>query len=331
MEITTYAPVLIPTLNRYDKFKVCLESLERCTWADRTIVYVAVDFPPSDKYKEGWEKICSYLEQKINSNKFKELNVAYRDHNCGVGKKESNSSISFKEIRKNHDRFIFSEDDNEFSPNFLMYMNYALEKYKDDDRVFRVVGYNFDNDYPASFNGEYYLEQYQYYPWGDGRWVGKLQSRYRYYKLDYLKSIVKDKQKRELLLKKHPHTLEAIFTMLKKRTIQGDAIFECFMFLDDKYIVCPRISKVRNHGNDESGVNFKGKNERISTYFSQQPIDERIFFEWDDNETILERKDVKQKFEIKRPWYRQLAKRVILHLDTFLLVHFDYLPSTRYI
>ncbi len=53
MEITTYAPVLIPTLNRYEHFKRCLESLELCTGADKTDVYVGLDFPPSEKYHKG--------------------------------------------------------------------------------------------------------------------------------------------------------------------------------------------------------------------------------------------------------------------------------------
>ena len=66
MEIKTYAPVLIPTLNRYEHFKRCLESLEKCTGAEHTEIFVALDYPPSEKYKEGWSKICKYLEEKNN-------------------------------------------------------------------------------------------------------------------------------------------------------------------------------------------------------------------------------------------------------------------------
>lgn len=35
MEIKQYAPVVIPTLNRYDHFKACLESLEKCRGVDK--------------------------------------------------------------------------------------------------------------------------------------------------------------------------------------------------------------------------------------------------------------------------------------------------------
>lgn len=64
MEIKQYAPVLIPTLNRYEHFKRCLESLERCTGADMTDVYVGLDYPTSDKYRKGWQKIDLFLKEK---------------------------------------------------------------------------------------------------------------------------------------------------------------------------------------------------------------------------------------------------------------------------
>lgn len=57
-----YAPVIIPTLNRYDHFIKCLESLEKCSGAEYTEVFVALDFPPSNKYIEGWKKWMSIYQ-----------------------------------------------------------------------------------------------------------------------------------------------------------------------------------------------------------------------------------------------------------------------------
>ena len=48
-----YSPVIITTLNRHEHFRQCLESLERCTDADKTNVYVALDYPPSERYMDG--------------------------------------------------------------------------------------------------------------------------------------------------------------------------------------------------------------------------------------------------------------------------------------
>ena len=59
-----YAPVVIPTLNRYEHLKQCLESLEKCTGAEYTDVYIGVDYPPNDRYVEGWKKVDAYLQEK---------------------------------------------------------------------------------------------------------------------------------------------------------------------------------------------------------------------------------------------------------------------------
>ena len=142
---------------------------------------------------------------------------------------------------------------------------------------------------------------------------------------------MKDKEKRKQINKKNPHTLEALFTMLKRNTSQADALFECYMFLENKYIVYPRLSKVRNYGNDDSGFHFKRYNKKIDEYFSNQLIDDRNYIKWNDKEFILERSEIKQNFQMKRPWYRQLYKSIILRLDTFLLVYFDFIPKSRYL
>ena len=114
--ITTYAPVIIPTLNRNVHFERCLESLERCSGADQTEVYVALDYPPSEKYKEGWKKIDDYLRLKESQNGFKKLHVIRRDRNYGICHENGNYETLIREIKKSYDRYILSEDDNEFSP-----------------------------------------------------------------------------------------------------------------------------------------------------------------------------------------------------------------------
>lgn len=54
-----YAPVIIPTLNRIEHLKRCIESLEKNTGADKTEVFVSLDFPPSDKYLQGYECVLT--------------------------------------------------------------------------------------------------------------------------------------------------------------------------------------------------------------------------------------------------------------------------------
>ena len=78
-----YAPVLIPTLNRYEHLRQCLESLSKCTLAEETEVYIALDYPPSDKYVEGWQKTRGYLYSIGNMN-FKKIHLIERTENYGT-------------------------------------------------------------------------------------------------------------------------------------------------------------------------------------------------------------------------------------------------------
>lgn len=45
-----YAPVCIPTLNRYEHLKELIESLQRNPWAQYTDLFIGLDFPPGEKY-----------------------------------------------------------------------------------------------------------------------------------------------------------------------------------------------------------------------------------------------------------------------------------------
>ena len=59
--LTVYAPVIIPTCNRYEHLRECVESLAECTHADKTELIISVDFPPDESYADGWNKVREYV------------------------------------------------------------------------------------------------------------------------------------------------------------------------------------------------------------------------------------------------------------------------------
>lgn len=260
--INIFAPVIIPTLNRYDHFRQCLDSLEQCTGASNTEVYVGLDFPPSDKYKAGWEKIDLYLREKEQRNGFLRLVVFRRDHNCGIGNPSSNSALLSNYISENYDRYIFTEDDNVFSPNFLEYINKGLEKFKDNDEVYAICGYS----HPYSFkhgDNTYFYHQTDMSAWGYGVWSMKMKK---------LNSDIKDFHffKNSLSLKNVKKIyrfglnklylylcLSTTYSMKKERITDG--IISVYLQLKDYYIVMPTFTKVRNIGWDNAGQSFEKK------------------------------------------------------------------------
>ena len=53
MKSKSMYPILIPTLDRYEHFKKCIESLAKNTHANKTELVIGLDYPPSEKYMDG--------------------------------------------------------------------------------------------------------------------------------------------------------------------------------------------------------------------------------------------------------------------------------------
>lgn len=272
METRIYAPIVIPTLNRFEHFRCCLESLERCTGADQTDVFVGLDYPPSEKYVEGWKKIDAYLLEKEKKNGFRNLYVTRRNHNCGVKGLNSNYCLLLNEVKTISDRFISTEDDNEFSPNFLMYMNWALNEYKDDESIYAICGFK-RIDTRGLRNNVYKYPRFN--AWGFGQWFKTREKLDKYRNLSYLKGIL-DKMSIWSVFTSDVYKGCSIISMLKEGVVYGDALPK-FLPKDEQFCLFPKLSMVRNHGHD--GLGLHGGTEGLRKMYESLQIDESDQFE----------------------------------------------------
>jgi len=277
MEIKQYAPVIIPTLNRYDHFRQCLESLEKCTGADKTDVYVALDYPPSEKYVEGWKKNDSYLAEKEKLHRFKSLTVYRRETNYFFSGK-GNSTTAIKDATKNCDSYIFSEDDNVFSPNFLEYINKGLEKFKDDKSVFAINGYC--HPYPIKTQGNTFFRQnVDFSAWGYGIWKDREDMLSQWsspvlfrekFSLTVLKKLVQNGYNRA------NRFLGICYS--KSDVVLNDNGCSIYMAVNDMDVIMPTLSLVKNMGWDGSGIHCDSRN--LEGVHSSQRISEKSEFEF---------------------------------------------------
>lgn len=278
MEIKQYAPVIIPTLNRYNHFKRCLESLERCTGADKTDVYVGLDYPPTEKYVEGWKKIDAYLVEKEKIHGFNNLFVRRRKKNCGVGNPNSNTALLRKEIENNVEYYICTEDDNEFSPNFLEYMNKGLELYKDTPNIMLISGYSYPSVEEMSFSNNVVAAK-KAAAWGFGRWTGKTTPHQVVGGATYRDNVLKSWRKSLILFWKRPVSLNTFLSMKFRNKLYGDCLYSASFVLEGLYCIFPKISKVRNWGHDGSGVHCDSTDTEM---YIKQRIDTDNHFEYDE-------------------------------------------------
>ena len=156
-----YYPVIIPTLNRYEHFKECVESLAACTHANLTELVIGLDYPPEEKYISGWQKIKDYIPTITG---FKKVTVFEANHNLGASE---NSSVLINSVIKNNKAYIYSEDDNVFSPCFLDFMNKALDYYMNDKKVLAVSGYMIPSKWSFDFDATV-SHFYDFTAWGIG-------------------------------------------------------------------------------------------------------------------------------------------------------------------
>ena len=296
-----YAPVMIPTLCRSEHFIRCVESLKRNSWAEYTDMYIALDYPAKDEHWNGYREICSYLE-KSDFTMFAFFHVIKRETNYGSGK---NSREMREYLFQRYDCVIRTDDDVEFSPNFLEYMDKALERYRDDDKVIAVSGYSYPVEWDVSQGSNTMLENIVAPMWGTGFWREK-------YEMvdDYIRSggLIHDFARACQMGKYKEMTSAAWIDYAVSATgrhpyeslvcSMSDIALRIYLGVKDCYVIAPTISKSRNWGFDGSGVfcpriseSRKGKCSRDYLY-KEQPIDEKNDFE------IVP--DVKQNFKENR-------------------------------
>lgn len=276
-----YAPVIIPTLNRHEHFKKCLESLEACTGADCTDVYIALDYPPSEKYVDGWKKNDGYLREKEASNSFRSLTIYRRKTNYFFSGK-GNATSAINDLPENVDRYIYSEDDNVFSPNFLEYINKGLEKFKDDNSVLAICGYSHPYDVKYSDNN-YFFQNVDFSAWGYGIWR-KRREEARKVDQTYLRKKLKSCSN-VLNLKRNGlnRLLYGIRCAISSHPIpNNDNTLSIYMALENMKVVMPIVTKVRNEGWDGSGLNCQAGGSIAKTH-TDRTIDEECHFEYQGN------------------------------------------------
>lgn len=292
-----FAPVVIPTLNRFQHLKKCLESLERCKYSSQTDVIICLDYPSKDEHKDGYNQINHYLNEK--KFEFKNTYILRRERNFGLTQNVTSAYDSI--IFRNYKFWILSEDDNQFSYNFLEYMNIQLNKYYHDDSVYAVNGYSFPIDIDFNLLANYSYFSHAYSPWGTGFWVHKYQATSSEeadsYLLNFTHAIT--------LLKSAPYVFEMLVSMRYSNKYYGDTIYRSRFILNNTKCVSPVLSKVRNCGFDNSGINCIDD----GGFHAKQIIDTSDTFK---DEGLISETDIEIKIcNFLKPSFNRMLKAII--------------------
>lgn len=263
------APIVIPTLNRVEHLSRCIESLKKNPFAKETDLIIGFDYPPSEKYFEGYKEMKKYLRNGIDG--FKSVRIIEHNYNLG-GIKNANFLIST--ALSEYDRCIYSEDDNEFAPGFLEYMNEALEKYEKDVNILSVYSYMPRIKNNNSVNNEAFVTNY-FSAYGVGLWREKENALREKLNVSYFEELACSKNKIRDLKKRFPEGICYLCSILLRKesvyqTQDGklewiDTEKILYAIAENKYLLCSPKPLVKNWGYDGSGEHCaKNENSMIS-------------------------------------------------------------------
>lgn len=241
------APVFIPTLDRFQHFVNCVESLSQCSYACETDLIISIDYPPSEKYIYGWKLINDYVN-KIEG--FKNIKIFRHKRNLGA---VGNWRFCVEYCQNNYLFYIGSEDDNIFSLCFLEYMNYMLDRYSDDSSIVSVSGYN---HVPFYDQGEYtHYKSIDNGSWGVGYWSNKEKNiKSLLYDDLFFENVLSSYFKGGKIIRTYPMLYLMLYYMLTEHDSCGDVKRTILNIFNKTYQIKPSISLVRNCGNDGSGI-----------------------------------------------------------------------------
>lgn len=258
-----YAPVIIPTLNRYEHLRRCIDSLRCNSLAEETEVYISLDYPPSEKYEEGYKRVKEYLATQIDHG-FKAVYIFYQDKNLGPSE---NAYFLRREVYKKYDKYIFTEDDNEFAPNFLQYLNEGLEIFKDDTEVLAICGYR--NEKAWECRDANVMKVCVFHAWGYATWKHKIEKCHNWICRKNFVELLRDRKFCNYLysvkyksyytfiqaLLANPDDESNVYINDKGDIEEIDYTVGIYMIAFNMCCILPEETKVRNWGYDGSGVN----------------------------------------------------------------------------
>ena len=155
-------PVTLFVYNRPVHTLATLDALKQCDGAASTPLYIFSDGCKSDYDRHLVDEVRQICR---NASGFQQVELIERNQNVGLA---ANIIDGVSHVIQKHGQVIVLEDDLVVSPGFLIYMNHALEIYKNQN-VFSVCGYTPPISVPEDYSWSTYLT-HRIGSWGWATW-----------------------------------------------------------------------------------------------------------------------------------------------------------------
>ena len=160
-----YYPVLIFVFNRPKLFLNLLKSIKKNINYNRHKYYFFCDVPKKSLFNFETNKTKKNIRY-INDFRCKKKIIIVRKNNYGLAK---NVISGVSSVLKNNEACIVLEDDLVLHEDCLNFINFGLNKFKNDKKIGSISGYSYINDYNLSKNQNWF-KLYRHCSWSWGTW-----------------------------------------------------------------------------------------------------------------------------------------------------------------
>ncbi len=261
------APIVLFTYARPEHTQRTLDSLSENFLAKDSDLYIFCDGPKNEKAREGNAEVRRIIQEEAQKSRFRSVTLIISDQNKGLARSVIGGVT---EVIHKHGSCIVVEDDLLTSPYFLTYMNECLHHHRDDNKIWSVAGFTYPlrtlEGCPADTYLSYRACSHGWATWSD-RWdlVDWEVSDYQSFKRNFVKR------------RKFNRGGNDLFRMLRHQ-MRGErdswAIRFCYaQFVNDRYTVYPRVSLVRNIGNDGSGTHCGDLGQMVEEFKTDEVVE----------------------------------------------------------
>ena len=222
----TTAPIILFVYNRPYHTERVLESIEQNFLSYKSDLIVFSDGPKNMEDHDEMNKINAVRKIIRSKNWCRTVQLICAEKNVGA---EKSQRYGVQEIIKKHQNIIVIQDDTVLGNNFLLYMNTALNIYRENEEIKFISGYSFGMK-KSNVHETFFLNICSAWGWGTwaNRWTG---------------DVFKDQ----------------LYNNHELSTIIDAELFNS-LFVNDGLTLYPKHSFIKNIGFDNSGAYFKLEN-----------------------------------------------------------------------
>ena len=255
------SPVVLFTYNRLEHTRRTVEALLLNELAADTDLIVYSDAPKNSAAEQAVNDVREYLNSISG---FSSVRVIKREKNFGLGK---NIIAGVTDVLNERGRAIILEDDLLTSPFFLRFMNDALDKYENHDRVISVVGYLYPVE--TTLSETFFIRGSDCLGWGTWKRAWDLFESDAQALLSSLEAAG--------LCREFDYNNNYPYTQMLRDQAEGKVDswavrWYATAFVQNKLTLFPGKSLVYHNGNDGSGTNVADKDDLLDVSLYQHSI-----------------------------------------------------------